>query len=61
MNLLRLVGVQEPVGQRDVLVDDAPEVLAPVDVVRADGHPEGQVLRVLLPPAQKLGQDRARG
>ena len=61
VNFLRLVSVQKPVWQRDVFVDDAPEMLAPVDVVGADGHAEGKVLGVLLSPAQKLGQDRTRG
>ena len=59
MNLLRLVRVEQPVGQRDVLVDDAPEVLAAVDVVGADGHAKGNVLGVLLPPAEELEQNGA--
>ena len=34
----------DPIGQRNVLVDDAPEVLSPVDVVGAHGDPQGQRL-----------------
>ncbi len=52
MHFLRLVCVEEPVRQRDVLVDDAAEVLAAVDVVGADGDAKGQALGVLLPSAQ---------
>ena len=34
----------DPIGQGNVLVDDAPEVLSPVDVVGAHGDPQGQRL-----------------
>ncbi len=52
VHFLRLVCVEQPVRQRDVLVDDAAEVLATVDVVGADGDAKGQALGVLLPSAQ---------
>ena len=55
------VAVQQPVIQRDVFVDDGSEMLAAVDVVGADRHPQRLVVGKILRPTDYRLRERGGG